>query len=164
MIGIASWALATKHLNGSKDVTWAWDYIFDITIYILVVAFFALLLSTFGCLGALRENIILLRIVSGLVALSFVCLAVAAASVFFSKVNFNMYVSFNRNLKKRLINHRLCRITHVSKDRGLPNFYEVTKFEVLRWKCFQKLMLLCLRSPAAATLAFEFRLCLENGV
>lgn len=61
LVLIGSWAFATKELEGSKRVTSAWSYVFDVALIFIVIGAVAFFIASAGCTGTLRENVCLLK-------------------------------------------------------------------------------------------------------
>ena len=63
-IAVGIWAYTEKErfdVGGAKNI---YDILFDISIVIIVIGSVIFVIGFTGCLGALRENIVLLKIVS----------------------------------------------------------------------------------------------------
>ncbi|KFD47796.1 hypothetical protein M514_11346 [Trichuris suis] len=61
LVIVGCWALATKELEGTKNISSAWDFVFDATIMFIIVGTVAFLIASAGCIGALRENVAYLK-------------------------------------------------------------------------------------------------------
>lgn len=64
MIGIGIWAYLEKQKYYSKEIESVYDVIFDLAIIFLVLGAVIFILGYAGCIGALRENVYLLKFVS----------------------------------------------------------------------------------------------------
>ena len=68
LIGVGSWAFVEKNrfeFSGSEDQDIdIYDLVFDLTIIMIVLGAIIFVLAFTGCVGALRENICLLKFVS----------------------------------------------------------------------------------------------------
>jgi len=64
LIAIGVWAFIEKNRFYHKEVQTIYDVIFDLSIIFFVVGFIIFILGYAGCIGALRENICLLKFVS----------------------------------------------------------------------------------------------------
>ena len=67
MIGIGVWAYTEKEelgQSGSAEIESIYDLIFDVTIIVIILGIIIFILAFLGCLGSLRENVTLLKIVS----------------------------------------------------------------------------------------------------
>ena len=63
-IGVGAWAYIEKNRFTHSEVQSIYDVIFDISIVIIVVGCVIFLVAFTGCVGALRENVCLLKFVS----------------------------------------------------------------------------------------------------
>uniref|UniRef100_A0A5S6QRT6 Tetraspanin n=1 Tax=Trichuris muris TaxID=70415 RepID=A0A5S6QRT6_TRIMR len=61
LLVIGCWALVTKELEGTKNISSAWDFFFDATIIFIFIGTVAFLIASAGCIGALRENVAYLK-------------------------------------------------------------------------------------------------------
>ena len=64
MIGVGGWAYYEKNKFYHADTSSMYDIIFDVSIVMIVIGFLIFSITFFGCLGALRENVCLLKTVS----------------------------------------------------------------------------------------------------
>lgn len=64
MIGIGIWAYLEKQKYYNKEIESVYDVIFDLAIIFLVLGAVIFILGYAGCIGALRENVYLLKFVS----------------------------------------------------------------------------------------------------
>ncbi len=64
-IAVGLWAYIEKNRFHHTEVESIYDVIFDVSIVIIVVGCIVFLVAFTGCVGALRENICLLKFVSG---------------------------------------------------------------------------------------------------
>lgn len=64
LIGIGVWAFIEKNKFYHKEVQSIYDIVFDLAIIFFVIGFIIFILGYAGCIGALRENICLLKFVS----------------------------------------------------------------------------------------------------
>lgn len=64
IIGIGIWAYLEKQKYYSKEIESVYDVIFDMAIVFFVLGVIIFILGYAGCIGALRENIFLLKFVS----------------------------------------------------------------------------------------------------
>jgi tetraspanin-33 len=64
LIGIGIWAYIEKQKYYHKEIESVYDIIFDLSIIFLVLGAVIFILGYAGCIGALRENVYLLKFVS----------------------------------------------------------------------------------------------------
>lgn len=64
IIGIGVWAFVEKNKYYQKDISTVYDVVFDLSIIFLIIGSIIFILGYAGCIGALRENVCLLKIVS----------------------------------------------------------------------------------------------------
>ena len=64
MIGIGVWAYVEKNKYYYQDIQTIYDVLLDLSILLIIVGSIIFIVGYAGCVGALRENICLLRIVS----------------------------------------------------------------------------------------------------
>lgn len=58
------WAFVEKNRYYQKDISTVYDVVFDLSIIFLIIGSIIFILGYAGCIGALRENVCLLKIVS----------------------------------------------------------------------------------------------------
>ncbi|VDP13345.1 unnamed protein product [Soboliphyme baturini] len=61
LVAVGSWSISTKMNEGSRRMTSAWDFAFDAAVIFITVGVIAFVLASAGCIGALRENVVLLK-------------------------------------------------------------------------------------------------------
>ncbi|KAL3865084.1 hypothetical protein ACJMK2_006715 [Sinanodonta woodiana] len=71
MMGVGVWAYIEKNKYYFQEVTSIYDIMLDISIVLIIIGGVVFILGFSGCIGALRENICLLRIFYGVIILIF---------------------------------------------------------------------------------------------
>ena len=64
MVGVGIWSLMEKNKYYQKDIMTVYDIFTDMSVIVIVFGIIVFLIGSAGCIGALRENILLLKIVS----------------------------------------------------------------------------------------------------
>ena len=66
MVGVGVWAYIEKNKYYYQDIETIYDVLLDLSILLMIVGAVIFIVGYAGCVGALRENICLLRIVSNI--------------------------------------------------------------------------------------------------
>lgn len=100
IIGIGVWAFVEKNRYYQKDISTVYDVVFDLSIIFLIIGSIIFILGYAGCIGALRENVCLLKIYYYSMILIFLTLVVGIvlAFVFRDKVKEEVSTILQDNL------------------------------------------------------------------
>ncbi|XP_021371895.1 tetraspanin-33-like [Mizuhopecten yessoensis] len=103
LIGIGVWAFIEKNRFYHKEVQTVYDIIFDLSVIFFIIGFIIFILGYAGCIGALRENICLLKFYYITMIIIFLLLVVGAvlAFVFRDKVKQILVDVLQQNLITR---------------------------------------------------------------
>lgn len=101
LIGVGIWAYLEKQKYYNKEIESVYDVIFDLAIIFLVLGAVIFILGYAGCIGALRENIYLLKFYYFAMLLIFLVLLVGAVLAFVFRDKFRQ--RFTSLLKDNLI-------------------------------------------------------------
>ena len=66
MVGVGIWAFIEKNKYYQKDILTLYDVVSDMSIILMVLGIIIFLIGSAGCVGALRENVCLLKVVSNI--------------------------------------------------------------------------------------------------
>ena len=64
LIGVGIWAMVERSKYYQTDIKDVYDVFTDVSIVLIVFGIIIFIIACAGCIGALRENVILLKIVS----------------------------------------------------------------------------------------------------
>ena len=64
LIGVGIWSYVERDKYYQKEILSVYDVFTDMSIIVIVVGICVFLIGSAGCIGALRENVLLLKIVS----------------------------------------------------------------------------------------------------
>lgn len=88
VIGLGMWSYIEKNKFAHKSAEDVYDVLFDVSIVVIILGSLLFVVAFMGCLGALRENICLLKAFAGTVATLFILevVGVILAFVFSSEI------------------------------------------------------------------------------
>ncbi|XP_048746343.2 tetraspanin-33-like isoform X2 [Ostrea edulis] len=100
VIGIGVWAFIEKNRYYQKDISTVYDVIFDLSIIFFIIGTIIFILGYAGCIGALRENVCLLKIYyySMIIIFLVVVVGIVLAFVFRDKVKEEVTKVLQENL------------------------------------------------------------------
>ncbi|KAK3095346.1 hypothetical protein FSP39_013509 [Pinctada imbricata] len=103
LIGIGVWAYIEKNKYYYKEIQTVYDVVFDLSIIFMVLGIVIFIIGYAGCIGALRENIILLKVYYISMIVIFLALVVGAivAFIFRDKVKEELTSLLQDNLITR---------------------------------------------------------------
>ena len=85
MVGVGIWSLMEKNKYYQKDIMTVYDIFTDMSIIVIVFGIIVFLIGSAGCIGALRENILLLKIYYYSMIFIFMVIVVGAVLAFVFK-------------------------------------------------------------------------------